>query len=70
MLANDGDDYLRLYPKLRKWIVQCVGCQRVGYRLDLPDRIGVGFAAQNLRRLFRPLSLSSRLLCEQCEDDL
>ena len=64
--TNDGLLYLHTYPKLRKWINQCVACQQVGYKPELPDSIGVGVAARNLRRYFRPLPLNDTGLCEQC----
>lgn len=24
-------------PRTRKWLVQCSGCQRIGYRSDAPE---------------------------------
>ena len=66
--SNDGLLYLQDYPKLRQWINQCVACQQVGYKPELPDSIGVGVAARNLRRYFRPLFLNEIGLCEQCSN--
>ena len=66
--SNDGLLYLQDYPQLRKWINQCVACQQVGSKPELPDSIGVGVAARNLRRYFRPLLLNEIGLCEQCSN--
>jgi hypothetical protein len=65
--SKDGLLYLKMYPELRrKWINQCVCCQHVGHKPELPEEIYPGGAAQNLRRYFRPLALDARGLCEQC----
>jgi hypothetical protein len=64
--ANDGLLYLQDYPRLRRWINQCVGCQRLGYKPEMPEQIGPGIAAQNLRRLFPELDVNAAGLCEQC----
>lgn len=63
---NDGLLYLQQYPRLRKWINQCVMCQRLGYNPAMPEQIGPGVAAQNLRRFFPKMSLNAVALCEQC----
>jgi hypothetical protein len=36
------------------------------YSSDLPEQIGIGVAAQNLRRFFSPLELDERGLCDTC----
>ena len=63
---NEGEAYLAQYPRLRRWIHQCVACQRVGYRSDLPEQIGISVAAQNIRRYFEQLDLDDRGFCEEC----
>jgi hypothetical protein len=63
---NDGLLYLQQYPRLRKWINQCVACQQIGYRPELPEQIGPGFAAQHLRRYFREMGVDAAGLCNQC----
>jgi hypothetical protein len=63
---NDGLLYLQDYPRLRKWINQCVGYQRLGHKPELPAQVGVGVAAQNLRRYFPEMAVDSAGLCEQC----
>lgn len=63
---NDGLLYLRQYPRLRKWINQCIACQRVGHKPELPENLGETVAASNLRRFFPALALNEIGLCEQC----
>jgi hypothetical protein len=63
---GNAEAYLTRYPRLRRWIRQCVACQRQGYGSDLPKQIGIGVAAQTLRRYFSPLELDERGLCEEC----
>jgi hypothetical protein len=68
---NDAESYLRQYPRLRKWVHQCVVCQAVGHRSDLPADILTSdrnrtAAADNLRRFFRPLALDELGRCEMC----
>jgi hypothetical protein len=72
MEARDGDDYLAMYPTLeRRWINQCVACQRKGYKPELPDTLsGKSAAAANLRMYFTELALDEHGLCEQCRDGL
>ena len=63
---NDGLLYLRDYPQLRKWMNQCVACQRLGYKPEMPDEITPGFGAKNLRRYFAELEVNEVGLCSQC----
>jgi hypothetical protein len=63
---SDGLLYLQKYPGLRKWVSQCVACQELGYKPEMPEQISPGVAAQNLRRYFRMMSVNSAGLCEQC----
>jgi hypothetical protein len=66
-VASDGELYLAMYPRLaRRWMNQCVVCQRKGYKPGMPDQIGIGVAANNLRRFFDPLNLSEDGRCDQC----
>jgi hypothetical protein len=66
MINRDGNEYLTMYPKLRRWINQCVACQREGYKPEMPDDIYPGIAARNLRRYFDPMEVDKDGLCEQC----
>jgi hypothetical protein len=60
---HDPDWFLR-DPRTRKWMVQCIGCQRVGYRADAPERF---FGRKQLVAHLQPLALDSTGLCEECE---
>lgn len=67
MKSAEGEIYLKSYPELeRRWINQCVACQRKGYKPSMPRIIYPGYAAQNLRRYFDPLDVDELSLCEQC----
>jgi hypothetical protein len=68
MRSREVELYLKMYPKLKRWLNQCVGCRREGYRPEMPARIypGVGVHADHLRTLFGPLNLDDRGLCDQC----
>ena len=69
--TNDGLLYLKGYPRLRKnWINQCVGCQQLGHKPDLPKQLGEGVAAQNLRKYFPEMAVDGAGLCEQCAESL
>jgi hypothetical protein len=65
--SDDGLAYLQQYPRLRKWINQCVTCQAIGLKPEMPVQIGPGVAAENLRRVFRDLRLNATGQCEQCD---
>jgi hypothetical protein len=63
---NDGLLYLRTYPQLRKWVNQCVACQRLGYKPEMPEQITPGVAAKTIRRFFPEMEVNNVGLCEQC----
>ncbi len=68
---NDAQLYLEMYPGLAKrWINQCVICQRQGYKPDMPEDIYPGVAGKNLRAYFEPLELNECGLCDLCADVL
>jgi len=55
--------YLKMYPGLRKWINQCVACQTMGHKPDMPRDEPW---SQNLARYFPELPLNPAGLCVQC----
>jgi len=61
---RNGNDYLTMYPELRKWINQCVACQREGHEPSMPDDAR---GARNLKRYFPALSVNDLQLCDQCD---
>jgi len=54
-------------PRGRKWMLQCAGCRRWGYRHDAPAKF---FNRAHLEKYFEPLKLDERGLCEQCQTAL
>ena len=36
---NKGESYINCYPRLKKWINECVACHRKGYSPSIPGRI-------------------------------
>ncbi|MBC7921406.1 MAG: hypothetical protein H7Z75_10000 [Ferruginibacter sp.] len=62
---TEGENYLRMYPGLEKWINQCVICQTKGYKPEIPEKIFPGIAAQNIKKFFPPLELNGGI-CEEC----
>lgn len=70
---NQGEDYLKRYPNLSKWIIQCRSCGQKGYRTDLPEQIHPSDAVPHLqwndkyiRKYFKPLELDNRCYCNMC----
>jgi hypothetical protein len=51
-------------PRVRKWMKQCTGCRRWGYRHDAPARF---FSRSVLEKYFEPLKLDELGRCEQCQ---
>ncbi len=62
---TEGLDYLRQYPKLKKWMNICICCGSIGYNPELPEKLtrncGQGefdtVAAQHIRKYFNPLKV-------------
>lgn len=67
-MRDDGEEYLIAYPKLRKWINECVMCHAKGYKPNMPKEIypHPSAASKNLRFYFKPLELNDDGLCETC----
>ena len=61
--THDPDWYLR-DPRTRKWLVQCIACQRVGYRADAPPHF---FDRDRIVAHLHPLTLDSAGLCDECQ---
>ena len=76
--ANKGEEYIRSYPELQRWIKQCGQCQARGYDPNMPDEVGFVSAywkakgwpnlhtARYIRKYFKPLALDECGLCEVC----
>jgi len=68
--GEDAELYLNTYPRLRKWINQCVSCGARGHRPEMPEHIGgeYSIAARKLRRYFSPIALDDAGRCSACSD--
>ncbi len=63
-----GDDYIKAFPELKKWINECICCHRKGYAPDMPEHVGgkYSIAAQEIKTLYEPLNVDKDSLCEVC----
>ena len=69
--TDKGEDYLREFPKMKKWINTCLCCGARGYRPDMPDVITIGgekktIFADRIRKYFDPLEVDRYGRCEIC----
>jgi hypothetical protein len=69
---TEGEEYLRQYPDLERWMNRCSLCGSIGHKPELPQNIYPHFsvAADNLRRLFAPLAVDDLSRCEVCSSAL
>lgn len=65
-VEKNKDLYLKQYPKAKRWLNQCIVCQSVGYKPEMPEKIHPGYLAENIRKLFPLLSVNEISICEQC----
>ena len=63
---NEGEAYLKLFPDLAKWLNTCATCRMVGYKPDLPEKLGSSFAPSYLRRWFKQLELDEHGRFPEC----
>ena len=64
------EKYINSFPKLKKWINECLCCHEKGYNPAMPEKITIvegSLEVYNIKRLFKPLSLNQDGLCPQCE---
>jgi hypothetical protein len=60
--SNDAEWHLD-DPRTRRWMIQCAGCRRWGYRADAPPKF---FGRSHMEKYFEELRLNPNGLCEQC----
>jgi len=65
---NEKEQYRQQYPQCEKWLQQCIICQTVGYKPEMPTQVGVGRLSQNIRKLYDKLPLNEFGLCEICAE--
>ncbi len=64
---KDLSQYLKQYPEAKKWLNQCIVCQSIGYKPEMPEKIYPGYLAENLRRLLSPLEVNKLNICTHCD---
>ncbi len=72
---NEGLDYIRQFPKLKKWMNTCICCGSTGYNPDLPKELTANWgqgeyttaSARYIRKYFRPMKVNELGMCEICE---
>ncbi len=64
--SRDKNTYSKQYPEIKRWLNQCVICESVGYKPELPEKIYPGEMANNIRKLFAPLAVNELNMCEEC----
>lgn len=68
--GNEGEKYINSFPKLKKWINECLCCHEKGYNPAMPEKITIvegSLEVYNIKRYFKPLELNQDGLCPQCE---
>lgn len=66
---SSGQEYLDSFPKLKKWINECICCHRQGYKPDMPEQISVvegSLHGYMIKKYYSPLSLDENEYCEIC----
>jgi hypothetical protein len=66
---RDKDRYLKQYSESKKWLNQCIICNSIGYKPELPEKIYPGLLAQNIRKYFQPLPINDLNICETCSSN-
>jgi hypothetical protein len=61
---KDAEWYLQ-EPRIRKWMVQCIACNRWGYRHDAPPKF---HGRAQLEKHIGEMKLDERGICDQCRD--
>lgn len=64
--AGEKEEYRRQHPRSEKWLQQCIICQTIGYKPDMPKTIGIGLLADNIRKLYIELELNKYQMCNEC----
>lgn len=65
---ENGEKYISSFPKLKKWINECLCCHKKGYKPNMPDKISDGMATYFIKKYFEPLELDENGLCSICSE--
>lgn len=64
-----GEEYIRKFPKFKKWINECPLCHRKGYDPKLPlkiTKIDGSLEIHFIKKYFDQLALDENGICEKC----
>ena len=64
---KDNENYAKKFPEMRKWLNECVICQTIGYKPNLPENIYPRVLAQNIRKIYNVLEVNEINICSDCE---
>lgn len=67
---NKGEEYINAFPKLKKWINECLCCHEKGYNPSIPEIITTvdgSLEVYYIKKYFKPLLINKDGLCPQCE---
>ena len=70
---DKGKEYIRKFPKFKKWINECVCCHRKGYNPNMPEKITIvegSLEVYFIKKYFKPLKINDDGLCEICERNI
>ena len=68
-IQDKGEEYIKAFPKLKKWINICQCCHAKGYNPLMPDKITVvegSLEVYYIKKYFKPLSIDENGLCKIC----
>lgn len=73
--TDKGMDYLREFPKMKKWINTCICCGKSGYDPSMPEVLtrncGQGefktAFARYIREYFQEMNVNELGICEECQ---
>jgi hypothetical protein len=64
--GRDKEEYLNAFPRLRRFLNQCVVCQETGYDPEkMKTKQGKYFQAR-IREYFHPLEVNAAGVCSDC----
>jgi hypothetical protein len=64
---REKDQYAKMYPKISKWLNECIICHSIGYKPEMPESIYPGRLAENIRKQYSQLNVNEINVCEDCQ---
>jgi hypothetical protein len=62
---REKEQYIKMYPEARKWLNECVICNSMGFKPEMPVDIYPGRLAQNIRKLYPELNVNDISICDE-----